>query len=153
MAWNSKPKIKIFCRECKKEFETFLCLINIRKYCSRKCEYKSRKNRWKTIKHPFLGKRHSKESIEKMKKAHKVIRKELTLDNKGYYRIHKSEHPFAQKSGYIRRSRLVMEKHLGRYLSLQEIVHHINHIKTDDKIENLQLCSTNKEHRYLHRKP
>lgn len=57
----------------------------------------------------------------------------------GYAKILSPNHPFKTKSGYVFEHRLVMEQHLGRYLTKQEDVHHINHIKGDNRIENLKV--------------
>jgi len=71
----------------------------------------------------------------------------------GYVVRYAPDHPTANAmgKGYVRRARLVMEEYLGRYLEADEIVHHINRKKDDDRIENLELM-TNSEHLSLHHK-
>ena len=66
--------------------------------------------------------------------------------------IRKLNHPFADKDGYVRRSRLVAEKYLGRYLTPKEIVHHIG-AKDDDRPQMLYVFPSRKTHnQYEHLK-
>lgn len=64
----------------------------------------------------------------------------------GYIFIKKPEHPNANNENYVREHILVMEKKIGRYLKNGEIVHHLNGIKDDNRIENLYLFSNNSSH-------
>jgi len=64
----------------------------------------------------------------------------------GIIKLRDSEHC----GGYVKRSRLVMEKKLGRFLKPEEVVHHINGIKDDDRPENLRLFPSKSKHMSFH---
>jgi len=98
----------------------------------------------------------STEHREKIGKAHKGEnswnwKNGRVKNGDGYIYILIPEHPFACKSGYIFEHRLVMEKFLGRYLTHEEVIHHINEIVDDNRIENLILFANSIKHTNYHK--
>lgn len=60
----------------------------------------------------------------------------------GYKAMYMPGHPMANTAGAVLQHRIVMAEALGRNLLPQETVHHINGIRTDNRIENLELWAS-----------
>ena len=114
--------IWLACADCGKERWVYIVRQNPSHQRCRVCEGKTRKGdkcwNWK-------GGRH--------------------LDSRGYVLVQLSAgdtfYPMVDHKRYVAEHRLVMAKHLGRCLAKKELVHHVNGIKADNHIENLELLS------------
>lgn len=124
-------KYKSICKTCGKEILSHYP----KRYCNRKCYFENQNT-----------KNMLKENGIKVGKM--GAKKPFTMNN-GYKYIYCPNHPNCKNGKYVFEHRLVMEKKLGRYLLPKEIVHHINGIQTDNRIENLVL-TTRKEHMSNH---
>jgi endogenous inhibitor of DNA gyrase (YacG/DUF329 family) len=113
------------CLECGKSF--YVQPSNPRLYCGRQCYEADR------IKTSGIGRMHN---------GREVIR-----DSGGYLRIWEPEHPSANQ-GRVTEHRWLVEQALGRYLRSDEHVHHVNGVKDDNRLENLQVMGA-QEHRLL----
>jgi hypothetical protein len=119
---NITPKSTITCLNCNKEFTLIKSDADYtkRKFCSRRC-------------------------VSTYFKPRVNFSKKIN----GYNYVYKPDHPNTNTDGYVAEHRLVMEERVGHYISKDLHVHHINHVKDDNRIENLQLL-TRKEHEAAH---
>lgn len=69
----------------------------------------------------------------------------------GYVLVHDPTHPRPVAGSYVYKHRHVIEKKLGRVLADNEHVHHINHDRSDNRVENLEVM-TPTEHAKHHYK-
>jgi rubrerythrin len=116
--------INVICNSCKKVHERTLKQVN------------------QVIKNTGYWRCKTCTSVENNKLRAKNIGSKRIHKQKGYVQI-KTER------GWIKEHTYVIETYIGRRLRAEEAIHHVNEIKTDNRIENLVLM-THGEHTRLH---
>lgn len=120
-AWQRRNQQTNTCPVCGKEWQLSASQKYHRAdYCSRACEARAR------IRRPLDREHNGKPAV---------------VDSHGYVRIFQPDHPRATKGGWIFEHRYVVEQAIGRHLERDEHVHHLNHERADNRLENLQLLS------------
>ncbi|WP_025910700.1 HNH endonuclease [Priestia flexa] len=116
---------------------------------------------------PYMARLFKRFKIEKRPRGYWLVGKAEVIDTvtigtdihkvtgkfrkKGYVVLIIKTHPFSSnQNGCVFEHRVKMEEHLGRYLTEKEIVHHINEIKDDNRIENLQVMDRGEHTRHHH---
>ncbi len=89
---------------------------------------------WKCSKEHLLGSQYKDGKVKRFGYIY-LWYKHLTKEEQINYK------DMITKSGYILEHRLVMARKLNRSLSRQDIVHHLNGIKNDNRPENLELVT------------
>lgn len=79
------------------------------------------------------------------------MKKSCQYLKKGYMYVKAPDHHLADCNGYVKRSKLVMEKKLGRPLLPTEIVHHCDGDKLNDAMENLIVFPSTRKHFAYHK--
>jgi len=139
---------KCICDYCGIEFNRPVSNLRENQFCKQK-------HYWEWLKTSRKGFKYSKEARQKMSKsatgANNSQWKGGRLIKDGYVLLYCPEHPKAKSKGYVFEHRLIMEQIIGRYLRNDEVVHHKNGIKDDNRKKNLELM-TDSEHKSLHNK-
>lgn len=99
----------------------------------------------------MIGRRHSDEAKKAVGDSNRRrVSGDWWITTDGYVTVYQPDHPNARHDGSVLQHRLVVEKILGRYLSENEIVHHINGIKHDNAEDNLELFKSSSLHSTHH---
>jgi endogenous inhibitor of DNA gyrase (YacG/DUF329 family) len=139
--------VTLQCERCGRTFSQRPSRRN-RRFCSRVCYHPGRKEQ----KCPRCGRLFvPKDSRKRTFCSHACIkipnkriptpkvRRDKYTSTKGYVIVYSPDHPAANKNGYVFEHRLVVEAALGRLLEKGETVHHRNGLRTDNRVENLEL--------------
>ena len=126
-------RIKRNCKNCSTEFIVRADRELTSFWCSKKCWHK----REFTI-----------EERKKMSDCRKGILRgrKPTILQRGYVFLYLPNHYNASVRGYVAEHRKVMSDFMGRELTSGEVVHHLNEVITDNRIENLVLCESAGQH-------
>lgn len=93
---------------------------------------------------------------KKMKFDSRDKEKRLRVWRKGYVFLYKPNHPASRKVppdyGYVREHTMVIVDSIKRLTKKEEVVHHIDGDKSNNELENLLLCPTQREHNRVHTK-
>lgn len=157
------------CLTCKKDFYVRPCEDKTKKYCSNKCRGqhfipRPEKRNGIFIECPTcLNKKYVQPSVLKLNKTGvkfcSIKCKGIAMSNGLTQYGFKDEGSIINSNSYkriqvnkkrVKEHRYIMEQHLGRILSSNEMIHHINGNPKDNRIENLMIV-TNKEHGRLHK--
>lgn len=128
-AWRG-GKVDLVCEHCGEEFQRWPSAIQgENRFCRRRCAEEGGAYTFKRENHPnWTG---------------------PARNERGYIVIHAPGNFMANQNGYVREHRLIMANLLGRPLTSDELVHHINGEKADNRPENLRVMSR-LEHNRLH---
>lgn len=150
-------KITFYCEICNKMFQVPASDHRIKegkkiRFCSRKCMgVSNKKGEYKHCKYCeklFYTTRNIFCSSKCACEYKKVNYNHKTYYENGYICEY---HNGYNKKGNVKQHRRIMEEYIGRKLKENEIVHHKNGDKTDNRIDNLQIM-TRSEHSSMHRK-
>ena len=73
----------------------------------------------------------------------------ITKTSTGYIEVYMPDHHLAGKRGYVKQHVLEWEKVHSRKLRKDEVIHHLNGIKTDNRPENLVAMSSKEHNRWI----
>lgn len=153
---KSKDIECIKCKQCDKEFKILSSVKRSResngvaiKYCSQSCSGKANSKKVKkqclNCDNEFYTTRNKFCSRE----CSYVYRKKQTDEKEqGYWFENGYKILYVSGNKYIKEHIHVMEKHLGRKLAKDEVVHHKNEDRADNRIENLEVMKRSEHSRY-----